>query len=261
MNEKVLKWHLPVKPIGYVIRGGIVGIFAGLIVSLFRLSIEKAIQLVKQFFQYTHDKSILFIYAVIFVFIIMFILGHLTKRKPNIKGSGIPQVEGQIRWVIDLKRRSVLFGKFFGGILSIGSGSFLGREGPSIQLGAAIGQGVNEYLRGDKTEEKIMITSGASAGLSAAFNAPVAGLLFGLEEVHHHFSSVLLITCFSASITANFVSLNIFGMTPVLYLGELSIFPLKEYLWLIALGMILGIFGYIYQLILFKVSDWYRFIP
>ncbi|MEN0650969.1 ClC family H(+)/Cl(-) exchange transporter [Caldifermentibacillus hisashii] len=264
MKDKISIWSIPLNPIGYVIRGGLVGILAGYVVSIFRLSIQQSINYVKIFFERTHEHPALFFYAIICIILATLFLSWLLRSEPNIKGSGIPQVKGQIQGVIELNWKSVLWKKFVGGILSIGSGAFLGREGPSIQLGATVGQGVNEYTHGNKTDEKILITSGASAGLSAAFNAPVAGLLFGLEEIHHHFSSTLLVTCFAASITSNFVSLNIFGMTPVLYLGELPTFPLQSYLWLIALGGLLAVFGYLYQKVLFHISEWYqhiRFLP
>ena len=102
---------------------------------------------------------------------------------------------------------SVLWKKFIGGVLSVGAGLFLGREGPSIQLGAAIGQGAGQLFRSPSSEEKILISSGASSGLAAAFNAPIAGLLFVLEEIHHSFSPLVWLTSFASAITANFVSL------------------------------------------------------
>ncbi len=261
MERKIYKRNVPMRRIGFVIRGAIVGIVAGLIVSLFRLTIEEILNFVKSFYAYSQGKPFLLLYAIIVTFIAGLVISWIIKGNRNIKGSGIPQVEGQIQGDIELHWWSVLWRKFTGGILSIGSGAFLGREGPSIQLGAAVGQGVNQFSGGNSTDQKILITSGASAGLAAAFNAPVAGLLFGLEEIHHHFSSTLLVTCFVASITANFISLNIFGMTPVLYMGDIPNFPLESYLWLILLGIVLAVLGLFYQKILFHLSDWYRHIP
>lgn len=103
---------------------------------------------------------------------------------------------------------SILWKKFVGGVLSVGSGLFLGREGPSIQLGAMVGQGFGEYTKASTSEKKIFISSGAAAGLGAAFNAPIAGLLFVIEEVHHHFSPLIWLTSLTAALTANLVSLN-----------------------------------------------------
>ena len=76
----------------------------------------------------------------------------------------------------------VILAKFIGGVLAIGAGLSLGREGPSVQLGAAIGQGISRMLGRLRIEEKYLITSGASAGLAAAFNAPLAGVTFALGE-------------------------------------------------------------------------------
>ena len=71
--------------------------------------------------------------------------------------------------------------------MAVGAGLSLGREGPSIQLGAAIGQGFSRTLGRLRIEERYLITSGASAGLAAAFNAPLAGVIFCLEEMHKNF--------------------------------------------------------------------------
>ena len=92
----------------------------------------------------------------------------------------------------------------------------LGREGPSIQLGAVGGKGIAKWLKSSPVEERSLIASGAAAGLAAAFNAPIAGLLFVVEEVYHHFSRFFWVSTLAASLVANFVSLLIFGLTPVL---------------------------------------------
>jgi H+/Cl- antiporter ClcA len=101
----------------------------------------------------------------LFSIILAIIVILLVKSEPQIKGSGIPQVEGKLSGEIDYPWFPVLWKKFVGGILSVGSGLFLGREGPSIQLGAAVGQGLGQFFKGPKSEEKILISSGASAGL------------------------------------------------------------------------------------------------
>lgn len=168
------------------------------------------------------EQPIWLIPWVIFSVTAALIVGKLVKSEPNIKGSGIPQVEGQVQGLISLNWWPVLWKKFIGGLLAIGSGLFLGREGPSIQLGSAVGQGISNLTKGDDVEEKILLSSGAGAGLAAAFNAPLAGLMFVLEEVHHNFSPLLAITTFSSALVANFVSLNIFGLTPALDIGMMN---------------------------------------
>nr|WP_279383354.1 chloride channel protein [Secundilactobacillus collinoides] len=92
--------------------------------------------------------------------------------------------------------------KFVGGVLAIGSGLFLGREGPSIQLGATVGQGVAAVTHNTGSQRRLMIASGASAGLSAAFNAPIASTLFILEEVYHNFSTLIWLSALASALAA-----------------------------------------------------------
>ena len=103
---------------------------------------------------------------------------------------------------------SVLWKKYILGILAIASGLMLGREGPSIQLGAAGGKGIAKWLKSSPVEERSLIASGAAAGLAAAFNAPIAGLLFVVEEVYHHFSRFFWVFYLGCKVlVANFVRL------------------------------------------------------
>ena len=78
-------------------------------------------------------------------------------------------------------------------------GLALGREGPSIQIGAMAGKGVSKRMDRGKTEEKFLITCGASAGLAAAFHAPLAGVMFSLEEIHKNFRIIYPVSVMAAS--------------------------------------------------------------
>ncbi|MCT4389692.1 ClC family H(+)/Cl(-) exchange transporter, partial [Leuconostoc falkenbergense] len=162
-------------------------------------------------------------------------------------GSGIPQVEGLLLGELKINWWSTLWRKFISGILAIGSGLMLGREGPSIQLGASIGQGVASYKRLSHNQSKGLIASGAAAGLSAAFNAPLAGVMFVLEEVYHSISPFVWVGALTGASVSDFVSTVLFGQTPVLSIGHLSVFPVQLYGLLLVFGIILGLFGFLYQ--------------
>ena len=108
------------------------------------------------------------------------------KKGPFISGSGIPQVEGEMAGKLNQVWWRVLPANFWR-FLSLFAGLSLGREGPSIQIGAMSGKAVSSLLGRGKTEEKYLITCGASAGLAAAFHAPLAGVMFSLEEIHKNF--------------------------------------------------------------------------
>ena len=245
----------------YLMKGTLVGLSAGFIVSLFRLGIEFILESVVESYHYMQEQPIWLIPWLFFSLAAALIVGKLVKSEPNIKGSGIPQVEGQVQGIISLNWWPVLWKKFIGGLLAIGSGLFLGREGPTIQLGSAVGQGVSSLTKGDDVEEKILLSSGAGAGLAAAFNAPLAGLMFVLEEVHHNFSPLLAITTFSSALVANFVSLNIFGLTPALNIGMMNTIPIAYYGLVIGLGIFLGLNGWLYTKVVLLLPKLYSKLP
>ena len=113
-------------------------------------------------------------------------------------------------------------------------GLALGREGPSIQLGAMAGKGVSRKLDRGKTEEHFLITCGASAGLAAAFHAPLAGVMFSLEEIHKNFSVSVLTSVMTASLTADILSTLFLGTDSVFRFEIVDSIPIRYY-WMIVL--------------------------
>lgn len=226
----------------------VVGLVVGLFISLFRMAVTESLQLVKTMFGYVQHHLAYIPLVIAGALMLAWIIGLLIKSDPLIKGSGIPQVEGQLVNKLHMNWLSVFLKKFVGGTLAIGSGLFLGREGPSIQLGAALGQGIHRLFGNHNSlEEKFLLTCGAGAGLSAAFNAPLAGVLFVLEEVHRHFSPIILLTVMTSSVTADVVASQFFGLTPILSFGHLETLPIKDYGYLLLLGTVLGITGMMYN--------------
>ncbi|MBE6162092.1 MAG: ClC family H(+)/Cl(-) exchange transporter [Streptococcus equinus] len=247
--------------LSFVWRGIVVGCAAGIVVSLFRLLIAKIFAQVVKYYQLSHENLSLLGLILLVSVIVVIAIGFLVKSDPDIKGSGIPHVEGELKGLLHPDWWSVLWKKFLGGTLAISMGFMLGREGPSIQLGAMAGKGVAKTLKAQRMEQRVLIASGAAAGLSAAFNAPIAGLLFVVEEIYHQFSRLVWISALVASLVANFISLNIFGLTPVLDMpGELVILPLKDYWLLLILGAFLGAMGYLYEKVTLNAGVVYDFL-
>lgn len=237
------------------------GSAAGLVVSLFRLLIERSLTI----WQYIYRIAAVHL-SLLWLIIpasagIGLVIGLLIRHEPNAMGSGIPQVEGQLAGELETAWQRILPRKFIGGVLGIGAGLFLGREGPSIQLGSAVGQGIAEHSGTERTQRRILIAGGAAAGLSAAFNAPIAGTLFVLEEIYHNFSPLIWMSALTAAIASDFISSDVFGLQPVLHMHVAGSLPLILYWHLLAVGLILGLLGYFYQRTLLVMPLLYSKIP
>lgn len=239
------------------LEGIVVGILTGAIVSTFRWSIGQLLTIFQGAYVAARKNIIIFLALLILLFAIGFAVASFLKKEPNISGSGIPQVEAQLAGEMEMNWWSILWRKFVGGILSIGPGLFLGREGPSIQLGSAIGQGFSEVTKETGVFRRVLIASGAAGGLAAAFNAPIAGAMFVLEEIYHNFSPLVWVTSLASAVSANFVALYVFGLTPVLNITHKVSLPIGLYWHLILLGIVLGLMGRLYQKVLLAMPSWY----
>lgn len=240
------------------LEGILVGLLAGLAVIAYRLVIHAATPLRTSIYdRITAGDWRTGLYYLAALLAAGYITGLLVEKNPMIKGSGIPQVKGTLVRQFEMKWYKELPAKFVGGVLALGFGLSLGREGPSIQIGAEVGSGLSKSLKLHQTEEKYMITSGASAGLAAAFNAPFAGVIFALEELHRNFSPFVLACVMSASLAADFVSKQVFGLGPAFVFQEVQPLPLTHYHYLIGLGILAGLMGIVFNRALFTSQDIY----
>ena len=238
--------------------GFLVGAVAGLVVLLYRVILEYAGKGMNKVLEYARQEPFAAVLWFVALFVIACIVGKLVKYEPMISGSGIPQVEGEMMGKLNQVWQRVLPAKFLGGFLSLFAGLSLGREGPSIQIGAMTGKAVSQTLDRGKTEEKYLITCGASAGLAAAFHAPLAGVMFSLEEIHKNFSVSVLISVMTASITADYISSKVFGLDPVFQFDIGHALPQSYYWMILLLGVILGVMGAFYNWFTLTVQGLYK---
>ncbi len=239
--------------------GILTGAFTGVIVVCFRLMLGLTDRERPKLFAFLGSSA--FGWAAswfVGLIIIGLILHWLIKVVPMSTGSGIPQVKGILAGHLRMGWFKVIGAKFIGGLLGIGAGLSLGREGPSVQLGAAAGQGISRLLRRTSMEEKYLLTSGASAGLSAAFNAPLAGVVFALEELHKNFSPVVLASAVAASVTSVCVTRFVFGQSSVFDFHNIPLMPFHYYLYVVVLGLLVGAFGVLFNSSLVKFQIFYE---
>lgn len=238
-----------------VLEGALIGIVVGAVIAAFRLLLAKADELrgMMAGFANTGAGPAVICFAILMAIAAAIVL--LLKFEPDTAGSGIPQVEGELKGRIEQSWWKVILGKFAGCILAIGGGLALGREGPSIQIGAMIGKGFSRKNGRLLTEERMLMTCGAGAGLAAAFGAPLAGAIFSLEELHKNFSAEVLISTMAAAAAADYVAVNIIGLTPVFNFDVTHRLPLKYYWAVLILGALLGVFGAFYNRMLAWMQD------
>lgn len=163
---------------------------------------------------------------------------------PEAAGSGVPEVEGALEGRREVRWRRVLPVKFVAGLLALGAGLVGGREGPTIHMGASIGAFIVERLRLGRGDLHALLASGAAAGLAAAFNAPLAAVLFVIEETRRQFSYTLrsYVAVIAASAASAFGMELVGGAAPALRLATDSM-PLLLVPGFMVLGVLLGGLG------------------
>jgi CIC family chloride channel protein len=172
--------------------------------------------------------------------------GLMRRYAPDTSGSGIPQIEGLLAGFFPLLWWRVLLVKFVSGILMLGGGMVMGREGPTIQMGGAVGKMVSGWFRATTEQTRVLVAASAGAGLATAFNAPLAGIVFVFEEMRPTFRNRLgayqavTLACITATISLQLL----LGQGPTLHLTQFTAPPLVS-LWMFALlGTACGVIGY-----------------
>ena len=246
------------------IEGIFVGIFGGLCISLFRFLLGEAEAL--RIYAYNaflipavakENFIPLCLWAAALV-VTGFLLYRMCLYAPMAGGSVIPQVKGVILGLYKMKWFRILWVKIIAGALGIGAGLSLGREGPSIQIGAVAGQGLSRLLGRTRMEERYLITSGASAGLAAAFNAPLAGMMFALEELHRNFSGAVLLPTMTSAITATIVTHFFFGRSTSFHFLNLVPMPAEHLGLVVLIAISAGFAGIIFNYGLLHIGSFYN---
>ena len=190
-------------------------------------------------------------------------VGYFLVRKyaPEAGGSGIPEIEGALEELRPVRWWRVIPVKFLGGMGTLGAGMVLGREGPTVQLGGNIGRMVADIFRMRSGEaQHTLLATGAAAGLSAAFNAPLAGILFIIEEMRPQFryNLISIKAVFTGVIMSSIVFRIFNGEGAVIEVGKFTNAPVNT-LWLyLILGMIFGVIGPLFNTLILRTQDLFQ---
>lgn len=182
----------------------------------------------------------------------------VVRFAPIAEGSGVQRVEADIADEVELVPYAVVPVKFFGGVIAIGSGLALGREGPTVQMGATLSRSISRLLTEDDQDGKIIEAAGAGAGLAVAFNAPVGGSVFVFEELTSSFTPWLLVATLAACSVAVWIMRGMLGNTLDFTVQHVSATHDWKVAPFLALGALLGAVGALYNAVtvgLLRLSD------
>ena len=236
---------------------GIVGMLAGLVSALFRLALQYADHERDVLIAWTHGRPVAgFLFVVGAVSGMTAIAAWLVRRfSPAATGSGIPHVEAVANGELPAAPFSLLPVKFIGGWLAVGSGLALGREGPSVQMGACIGTLLGKLVRLNGPDCIALLAAGAGAGLATLFNAPIAGAVFVLEELVRRLDTRVAIAALGASAGAIAVARFFLGQAPDFSVAALPYPGIGSGFLFVALGLLAGLAGVAYNRTLLGALD------
>jgi len=223
-------------------RALLVGLLAGLVASFFRALLERAEELRGLLILRLQPCGAggLALLLVLGAAGAVLALWLVHRFEPSAAGSGIPQLKAVLHRLRPMSGARLIAVKFAGGLCAIGSGLALGREGPTIQMGGAAGRLVARWWPSSSHERGLLIAAGAGGGLAAAFNAPLAGLVFVLEEIQKNFAPGVFSATFLASVCADAVSRFLFGQTAVFGSAPIAAPPLGSLPLFLLLGAASG---------------------
>jgi CIC family chloride channel protein len=182
----------------------------------------------------------------------------VVRFAPIAEGSGVQRVEAAFSGEVKLASSSVLPVKFFGGLMAIGSGLALGREGPTVQMGASLARLASRFLVKDDQDTRVIAAAGAGAGLAVAFNAPIGGSIFVFEELTSSFTPWLLVATLAAASVAVWIMRLMLGNVLDFTVRQVSLTQAWGVAPFLALGAMLGSAGALYNVItvgLLRLAD------
>lgn len=244
-------------------RAALVGLLSGLAAVAFRAVLSAGDNLRTALIVWAHHYAVFgWLFPVVFGAVGVSLSVFLVRQfAPEASGSGIPHLEAVLHRYRELDWKRLLPVKFFGGALAIGSGLALGREGPTVQMGGTVGDAVSRWLKAGTHDRLILIAAGAGAGLAAAFNAPLAGVMFVLEEVQKDFRQAVFGSVFIAAAVADIVARFASGQLPVFRIPSYPVPDLMALPVFAVLGGVAGLLGVVYNRSLISTLNLFAKVP
>jgi CIC family chloride channel protein len=236
--------------LGFAVAAACVGALTGLTAATFRLALADADGWRERLTRSAHGHGALGLLLVVLGCAVSTALAAALVRRvePHAEGSGIPHVEAVVEGRAGPGRFRILPVKYVGGLLAIGGGGLaLGREGPSVQMGSTVAAVVSSLLRRSRSDLRLLVAAGAAAGLATAFNAPIAGGVFVLEELLKSFHPRATIATLVASAAGFAVAAPLAGGAPDFHVPRMDDPSLASAPWVLVVGLVTGLLGVLYN--------------
>ncbi|MBQ9406299.1 MAG: chloride channel protein [Desulfovibrio sp.] len=237
-----------------LVTGGVVGA----VIGLFRAAYDAlcAFSLRALLAHDMHEPLAIFgLFGALFLLAMMSLL--LLRREPLISGSGIPQVELMVHGHMRMRWLRVLLCKFTGTLISLTGGLSVGREGPSIMMGAAVGSGVGRFWHRKNADDlPRFLVGGSVAGMTAAFGAPLAGMFFAFEEMKTLLSAPMFLFTGACALAAWFVVDCLLGFGLVFPFAAQPFLHWQQFWLPLVAGVCMGILGCLYNETLMRLTLW-----
>jgi len=171
------------------------------------------------------------------------------------KGHGVPEVMEAVTLRSGMIRKRVVFVKSLVSAICIGTGGSVGREGPIVQIGSAIGSGIGQVLRLSAERIRTLVGCGAAAGIAATFNAPIAGSMFALEIILGDFGLATFTPIVISSVAATAVSRHFLGDSPAFIVHAYRLISAWELPLYVILGLFCALVAVTFTTLLYRAED------
>lgn len=224
------------------------GALAGVVGAAFRAVLVAADNFRIDAVGFLHEWPLIgWIVPVVVAGLAVAIARYLVVLVPEAAGSGVQRIEAQVRQQVDADRLRVVPAKFVGGALAIGSGLALGREGPTVQMSAAIGSKLSTVAKVTRDDGLSVQSALAGAGLGVAFNAPLGGVIFVVEELTKSIRMKVIALTMVATAVAVGVMRLLLGSSVDFEVPQLPNSTLVELPLFIIFGLLMGLMGAFYS--------------
>jgi CIC family chloride channel protein len=234
-----------------------VGALAGLVASAFHFALDGAERLFAAVLAWSSGYPIAgaIVPALIGAAAAFASRGLVRHYAPEASGSGVQHVEAVIRGEAAAMRGQVLPVKFIGGVLALCTGMALGREGPTVQMGATVGHLWSRWFGLHRRDGRALLAAGAGAGLAAAFNAPLAGAVFVFEELLRRFELRAAVATLSACSAGLVIMRALTGNRLVFAAPPIVVDVFPGYFLFLLLGAAVGLLGVLYSRMIVVALD------